>query len=124
MTAAQLRHCPKHNLDFKGRCPKCRARRAPSRPVSRRQHVVILDRLPKIEPRYVVRNLITTSHFVRRYLDRAGVAAEGMTAAEWAVVFRRSDLATERYKRMFGPWAPLSIGLISAGRVQTAVVSA
>lgn len=123
MTAA-IRHCPKHNLDFRGRCPKCRARRPSSRPAPRRQHAMILDRLPKIEPRYVVRDLITTSHFVRRYLDRAGKAAEGMSAAEWAVVFRRADLAAERYKRMFGPWAPVVSKFEPAGRVLTAVVSA
>lgn len=129
--SAAVRHCPKHNLDFKGRCPKCRARRASSRPVSRRrQSAVVLDRLPKIEPRYILRDLITTSHFVRRYVDRAGLSAETMTAEEWALVFRRADRAAERFKRRFGPW--VSEGIIesyrrrrrAADRVQRADVSA
>jgi len=99
---APIRHCPKHNLDFRGRCPKCHPRRTHSRPAARRQSGLVLERLVKIEPRPVVEHMITTSTFVRRWLERDGIRDDELSADEYCRLFRRASAAADRWNRLFG----------------------
>jgi len=103
---APIRRCHKHNLDYRGRCPKCHPRRTHSRPVSRRQHAPLYERLAKIEPRPVVEHVITTSTFVRRWLERAGVRDDELSAAEYCRMFQRASATADRWNRLFGRAAP------------------
>jgi len=96
-----VRHCPKHNIDYRGRCPKCHPRRSHSRPAARRQSALILERMVKIEPRPVVAHVITTSTFVCRWLERNGMRDDELSAAEFCRLFQRASAAADRFNRMF-----------------------
>ena len=100
--SALPRHCAKHNIDYRGRCPKCHPRRTHSRPAARRQPALVLERLVKIEPRPAVEQLITTSTFVRRWLERASVRDDELSAPEYCRLFQRASAAADRWNRLFG----------------------
>lgn len=99
MTAA-VRHCPKHNLDFKGRCPKCRGRHSSSRPANRRgRSAIILERLPRIEPGVAMAELVTTTTVMLRELERTGQSMESLSAAEYTALFRRASATADQRNR-------------------------
>lgn len=104
MTAA-VRHCPKHNLNYKGRCPKCRARHGSSRPVGRRgRSAIVLERLPRIEqPQHEDAPLVTTATFFRRALDSAGIPSYAdLPDDEFLHLISRSSRLADRWLRLFG----------------------
>lgn len=89
--------CPKHNIKFRGRCPRCHSRRPSSRQIGgRRQRAIITERLVRIDrPAPTGRPAVMTKDVADRWLRLAGKTWAELTDQEYAWLISRSSLAAD-----------------------------
>jgi hypothetical protein len=103
--SASFGTCPKHQIKYRGRCPRCHPRRSSSsRPVSgRRQHALVTERLFYVETaRAPERRYVTTFDAASRWLNRNGKTWAELTDPEYGWLFERSTRLADRWNRVYG----------------------